>query len=94
MLDKIDSFKKETERFTTRWKVEVAGDKEEKKKRTGRCSRDKSKAGSRLRALKASSLSQRRKTLLRVSWEKVCVPSKEAPPGPLELRTTKLLPGD
>lgn len=31
MLDKIYSFKKERERFTTRWKMEVAGDKEEKK---------------------------------------------------------------
>lgn len=56
MLDKIYSFKKERERFTTRWKVEVAGDKEEKKERMARCSGDRSKAGSGLRALKVSFL--------------------------------------
>lgn len=35
MLDKIYSFKKERERFATRWKMEVAGDKEEKEGREG-----------------------------------------------------------
>lgn len=51
--------KKEREVSLTRWKMEVAGDREEKQEKMETCFGDRTKAGCRLRALKASSLCER-----------------------------------
>ena len=66
MLGKIYSLKKAREVSLTRWKMEVAGDRqpgaqdrEEKQEKMETCFGDRAKAGCGLRALKASSLCER-----------------------------------